>query len=56
MSHKASFRTAWGRMEMTTSEKGVTSIMLPRSNRKPDGKIVLDASVPWQWEFGDPLE
>ena len=21
MSHKASFRTAWGRMEMTTSEK-----------------------------------
>ena len=46
MSHKASFRTAWGRMEMTTSEKGVTSIMLPRSNRKPDGKIVLDQVSP----------
>ena len=46
MSHKASFHTAWGWMEMTTSEKGVTSIMLPRSNRKPDRKTVPDHVSP----------
>ena len=46
MSHKASFHTAWGWMEMTTSEKGVTSIMLPRSNRKPDRKTVPDQVSP----------
>jgi methylated-DNA-[protein]-cysteine S-methyltransferase len=34
MSHKASFPTVWGWMEIATSEKGVTSITLSRSTRK----------------------
>ncbi len=46
MSHQASVHTAWGWMEITTSEKGVTSIILPRSNRKPGRKTVPDQVSP----------
>ena len=56
MSHKASFHTAWGWMEMTTSEKGVTSIMLPRSNRKPNRKTVPDQVSPGNGTSVDALE
>ncbi len=40
MSHQASFHTTWGWMEIATSEKGVTSIMLPSSHRKPNQKSI----------------
>ncbi len=46
MSHQASFHTVWGRMEVATSEKGVTSIMLARSNPKPGRKTVPDQGSP----------
>lgn len=45
-SHKASFQTTWGWMEIATTEKGVTSIMLSRSNRKPGRKTVPDRVSP----------
>jgi methylated-DNA-[protein]-cysteine S-methyltransferase len=46
--HSTAFETDWGRIEMTASEKGIISIVLPRAARagRKNGRAATDKSEP----------